>query len=327
VSRGEKTLVKVGSRELALSNLDKVFYPKTGFTKGQVVEYYAQIAPVMLPHLKDRPTTLKRYPDGVEGESFFEKNCPAHRPGWVKTARVPTETRVIDFCLVNDLPTLVWVANLGALELHTPMARRRAMDRPTMVVFDLDPGPPAALLECCRVGLLLRDAFRGMGLETVVKTSGRKGLQLYVPLNTPTTYEETTPFAKTVAEWLERERPDLVVSKQTKTLRVGKVLVDWSQNTEHKTTVCVYSMRAHDRPTASAPVTWAEVEGAVAGGSADRLVFEAEALVRRVAEQGDLFAPALTLKQKLPKGEPAKKARPQRSGAAMKRPAAPGRAR
>jgi len=294
--------VKVGSRELTLSNLDKVMFPEVGFTKGQVIDYYTRIAPVLLPHLKGRPLTLKRYPNGVDGPFFYEKNCPDHRPPWVKTQAVWSDSndRDINYCLAQDLPTLVWAANLADLEMHTTMALAKTPHRPTMVVFDLDPGAPADIVDCCQVGLLLREHFDGLGLQSFAKTSGSKGLQVYVPLNTAASYDVTTPWSKKIAEALERDHPSLVVSKQRKDLRVGKVLVDWSQNVDSKTTAAVYSLRARSRPTCSTPVTWDEVGGCAAGELP--LVFETEDVLARVAEQGDLFAPVLTLKQQLPAG-------------------------
>ena len=279
-------MVEIEGKRLALSNLDKVLYPKAGFTKAQVIDYYARIAPVLLPHIVDRPMTLKRYPNGVEAEHFYEKRCPPHRPEWVKTAPVWSGHRAgnIDFCLINDLPTLVWAANLADLEMHPYLHRWQALDRPTTMVFDLDPGPPADIVQCCEVGLALRHMLSAAGLESFAKTSGSKGLQLYVPLITPVTYDQTKAFSRTLAEILEKDRPDLVVSRMLKALRPGKVLVDWSQNDEHKTTVGVYSLRAKERPTVSAPVSWDEV-------------------LERVAKRGDLFAPVLELKQKLPRLE------------------------
>ena len=295
--------VDVGGRALSLSNLDKVMYPKAGFTKGQVIDYYTRVAPAVLPHLEGRPLTLKRYPNGVEGQHFYEKQCPSHRPDWVKTAPIWSRHRkkVIDFCLADDLPTLVWAANLADLELHTSLSRAEQIERPTMMVFDLDPGPPAGMLECARVGLLLRDLFAQLGLESVVKTSGSKGLQPYVPLNSEVTYDDTKPFAQAIAQLLERTHPDLVVSSMRKDIRPGKVLVDWSQNDEHKTTVCVYSLRAKDRPTVSTPVTWEEVEEALEAGNPDCLSFDSDDVLARYAEHGDLFELALTRRQELPR--------------------------
>jgi bifunctional non-homologous end joining protein LigD len=296
----DKAVAVVEGREIKVSNLDKVLYPKAGFRKRDVIEYYADIAPVLLPHLEGRPLTLKRYPNGVDDKYFYEKQAPSHRPEWVHTARVPTGSKTIEFVVCDDLPTLVWLANLADLELHTSLARADDIRRPTALAFDLDPGEPATIVECCRVGVLLEGMFRGLGLQSFAKTSGSKGLQVYVPLNTDVTYDATKPFAKAVAELLEREEPDLVVSRQTKTLRRGKVLVDWSQNDEHKTTVNVYSLRARDRPTVSTPLTWDEVREGARSGDPERLVFDAAAVRERVAEQGDLFAPIVSLVQQLP---------------------------
>jgi len=303
VAARTETEIEVAGKRLKLTNLEKVLYPKAGFTKGDVINYYGRVAPVLLPHLKNRALTLKRYPNGVEGEFFYEKRCPPYRPKWVKTAAVWSEgnQRNIDFCLANDLPTLVWAANLADLELHTYLACARAPLKPTMLVFDLDPGPPATIVECCQVGLWLRGIFQSMRLDCYAKTSGSKGLQLYLPLNTPTTFEVTKSFAHQLAEALEKEHPDLVVSRMLKALRKGKVLVDWSQNDDHKTTVCVYSLRAKERPTVSTPVTWDEVEQCLAKKDPEMLVFETTAVLDRVAKHGDLFKPVLEQKQKLPK--------------------------
>jgi bifunctional non-homologous end joining protein LigD len=295
-ARGAAT-VTVAGRELSLTNLDKVLYPKTGFTKGDVIDYYARISPVLLPHLHGRPLTLKRYPNGVDGQHFYEKNCPAHRPGWVQTAQVGD----ICFCLAHDLPTMVWLGNLADLELHTSLSLADPIERPTILAFDLDPGPPADIVQCCQVARLLRGMFSHLGLESFAKTSGSKGLQVYVPLNHEgITYDKTKPFARAVAETLEKAEPDLIVSRMTKALRPGKVLVDWSQNDEHKTTVNVYSLRARERPTVSTPVTWEEVEACAESGDASLLVFDSEQVLARVEEHGDLFAPVLSLVQELP---------------------------
>ena len=302
--------VDVQGRHLKLSNLDKVMYPASGFTKGHVIDYYTRIAPAMLEHLRDRPLTRIRYPNGVDEKFFYEKNCPDHRPEWVEVARIFTRgtgrwggegrgARDIDFCLANDLPTLIWLANLAALELHTSLGTATAYDHPTMVAFDLDPGPPATIVECCRVALLLRDMFERLGLSCFPKTSGSKGMQVYLPLNTPATYDETTPFARAVAELLEQEHRDLVVSQQSKELRKGKVLVDWSQNVDFKTTVCVYSLRAREQPTVSTPITWEEVESAQ---EPEDLRFEAQDVLERVERHGDLYAPVLEVEQRLPPG-------------------------
>jgi bifunctional non-homologous end joining protein LigD len=296
----QRVEVEVEGRRLRLSNLDKVMYPRVGFTKGQVIDYYSRVAPSLLPHLHGRPLTLKRYPDGVEGEHFYEKQCPSHRPDWVPTADVQTGSKLIRFCLANDLPTLVWAANLADLELHTSLSRAEAMERPTMMVFDLDPGEPAAILECAQVGLWLRDVLAQLRLESFPKTSGSKGLQVYVPLNGEAAYEQTKPLAQAIAQHLEREHADLVVSSMKKSIRGGKVLIDWSQNDEHKTTVCVYSLRARERPTVSTPLDWGEVEGALEAGDPTALVFDWDEVLERVDEHGDLFAPVLELRQRLP---------------------------
>ena len=301
-SSKNQTVLTIQNRSVSVSSLDKVFYPETGFTKGQVIDYYIRISPVLLPHLKDRPLTLKRYPDGVAGGFFYEKRCPSHRPQWIKTVPIWTERYEEDvhYCVANDLPSIVWAANLGDLELHTLLSKGRNVDRPTMMVFDLDPGPPANILNCAEVALCLKEYFDDLRLKTFIKTSGSKGLQLYVPLNTPVSYDDTKPFARAVAEQMERLHPDRVVSKMEKRLRVGKVLVDWSQNDRHKTTVCVYSLRAKERPTVSTPVTWEEVQQALDKKDPECLVFLSEDALRRVGEHGDLFAPVLKLKQTLP---------------------------
>jgi bifunctional non-homologous end joining protein LigD len=302
VPPGKRMEVEVDGRLLSLSNLDKVFYPKTGFTKGQVIEYYTRVAPVLLPHLQDRHLTLKRYPNGVEGEHFYEKQCPGHRPDWVRTAGVWSRHngREIDYCVADDLATIVWLANLADLEMHTPLARADAPKEPTVLAFDLDPGPPATIVECAEVALRLRDAFDHFGLLAFPKTSGSKGMQLYVPLNTPATYDRTKPFAQGVAQVLERHHPDLIVSDMNRTRRTGKVFIDWSQNDEHKTTVCVYSLRARDIPTVSTPVTWDEVEAVLRTRDPDDLSFTSDEVLARVDQHGDCFAPVLQLEQELP---------------------------
>lgn len=296
------TVVEVEGKHLKLSNLDKVLYPEAGFTKGQVIDYYVRIAPVLLPHLQGRPLTMKRYPNGVNGMFFYEKNCPAHRPEWVKTARVWSEgnKRWMDYCVFEDLATLVWAANLADLELHTSLSLGKEILRPNFLVFDLDPGAPANIVQCCQVGLWVRDIFASLKLQSFAKTSGSKGLQIYVPLNTAVTYDQTKSFAHEVARMLERQHPQLVVSDMKKSLRTGKVLVDWSQNDDHKTTVCVYSLRAKERPTASTPVKWEEVEGCLAKVDPSLLVFEAGEVLERAKKYGDLFAPVLKSKQKMP---------------------------
>ncbi len=296
-------IVEVGGRRLKLTNLEKVLYPATGFTKGQVIDYYARIAPVLVPHLAGKPLTLKRYPSGVDQEFFFEKNATKHRPDWVQTAPIWSEgnQREISYILANDLATIVWLANLAAIELHPSLSLAEDIECPRTMVFDLDPGPPANIVQCCQVGLWLRAIFEHFKLESFPKTSGSKGLQIYVPLNTKTSYDETKPFAHALARLLENEHRDLVVSDMKKAIRTGKVLVDWSQNDEHKTTISVYSLRARERPTVSTPVTWDEVERALKKKDASLLVFESQQVLKRVEKIGDLFAPLLKLKQKLPK--------------------------
>jgi bifunctional non-homologous end joining protein LigD len=286
-------VAEVGGRQVKLSNLDKVLYPEVGFAKRDVIDYFARIAPVVLPHLEGRALTLKRYPNGVDAAFFYEKNAPKHRPDWVTTARVGS----IDYVVVDHEATLVWLANLADLELHTSLALAREPERPTLVAFDLDPGPPATVVECARVALLLEGMFQGLGLQSFAKTSGSKGMQVYLPLNSDATFAQTKGFAKAVAELLAREEPELVVARQTKSARTGKVLVDWGQNDVNKTTVNAYSLRALARPTVSTPVTWEEVR---ATRAPEDLTFEAADVLRRADEQGDLFAPVLTLVQRLP---------------------------
>jgi bifunctional non-homologous end joining protein LigD len=290
--------VEVESRRLSLSNLDKVMYPASGFTKGQVIDYYTRVAPALLPHLGDRPLTLKRYPNGVEGGHFYEKQCPSHRPEWVRSEPVELSSKTIHFCICDDLPTLVWLANLADLELHPSLSKVPDVERPTVMAFDLDPGPPAGIAECCEVALILREALGRIGLECFPKTSGSKGIQVYVPLNVDgVDYDHgTKPLSQALARHLEAEHPKLIVSSQKKELRKGKVLIDWSQNDEHKTTVSVYSLRARERPTVSTPLAWDEVEAA----DPDALVFEAGDVLERVEERGDLFAHVVELEQQLP---------------------------
>src|SRR5215813_2866038 len=299
----EKAQLVVEGKKLAVSNLNKILYPNAGFTKGQVIDYYIRIAPVLLPHLKDRPLTMKRYPDGVEGEFFYEKNCPSHRPKWVQTAKVWSEgnQRIMQYCLANDLPTLVWAANLADLELHTSLSRKNKIERPTTMVFDLDPGAPADIVQCCQVGLWLRDLLAKMKLKAFAKTSGSKGLQVYVPLNTPVTFDQTKDLSRAFAQLLEHEHGNLVTSNMSKSVRKGKVFVDWSQNDEHKTTICVYSLRAKEEPSVSTPVTWDEVANCSKKKKADLLKFRSDQVLARVEKKGDLFEPVERLKQKLPK--------------------------
>ncbi len=295
-------MVDIEGKHLKLSNLDKVLYPEAGFTKGQVIDYFVRVSPVLLPHLRGRPLTLKRYPNGVSGMYFYEKNCPEHRPEWVQVVPVWSSgnNKWINYCLAQDVPTLVWAANLADLELHTSLSLSKDILRPTFLVFDLDPGAPANIVQCCQVGLWVRDIFHRLGLECFAKTSGSKGMQIYVPLNTPITYEQTKPLAHEIARLLERQHPELVVSDMKKALRTGKVLVDWSQNDDHKTTICVYSLRAKERPTVSTPLKWDEVEKCLTKGEATLLVFESDQVLARVKKYGDLFEPVLRLKQKMP---------------------------
>ena len=323
--------VEVESRKLKLTNLDKVLYPVPGFTKAQVIDYYTRIAPVLLPHLKDRPLTLKRYPNGVDEEYFYEKNCPKHRPDWVATAQVWSwgNDRWMHYCVVNDLPTLVWVANLASLELHTSLSLGQKIEQPRMMVYDLDPGPPADIVDCCQVGIWLRDYFADFGLTSFAKTSGSKGLQLYVPLNAAVDYPRTKGVSKGVAQLFEREHPDHVVSMQTKTLRAGKVLIDWSQNDQYKTTINVYALRAREHPTVSTPVTWDEVEACLAARDPMKLRFVSDEVLARVAKLGDLFEPVLKLKQKLSAKLPTTETKKKTPGVGMARAAGrrPARAR
>ncbi len=302
--------VQIENRTLKLTNLDKVLYPTPGFTKAQVIDYYTRIAPALIPHLSGRPLTLKRYPNGVDEESFFEKNCPKHRPPWVHTAKVWSwgNDRWMYYCVVDDLPTLVWVANLASIELHTSLSLGRKIEQPTAMVFDLDPGPPASIVDCCEVGLWLRDLFAGNGMLCFPKTSGSKGLQLYVPLNSKTDYAATKSVAKGIAQHFERERPDKVVSQQLKELRRGKILIDWSQNDQYKTTINVYSLRAREHPTVSTPVTWEEVERCFEARDPGLLRFTGDQAIARYQAMGDLFEPVLKLKQKLAPGLPRTKA-------------------
>lgn len=302
----ETRQVEVDGKELRLTNLDKVLYPKAEFTKGEMVDYYAKVAPAIVPHLSGRAVTLRRFPEGVEDldSAFFEKRCPKHRPKWVKTTRVQAgpEAGKIDFCVCDSLPTLIWMAQLAAIELHPSLSASRAPKRPTVLAFDLDPGPPADIVDCSRVALRLREVLGQLELESFAKTSGSKGMQLYVPLNTKTSYEETRPFAQALAQIVAKQSPDEVLAKMgKKTDRSGKVLIDWYQNNERKTTISVYSLRARERPTVSTPVTWREVEATAESGDASNLVFEAGEVLQRIEQHGDLFAPVLELKQQLPR--------------------------
>jgi len=295
--------VKIGGKQLALSNLDKVMYPQTGFTKGQVIDYYTGIARYILPHLKNRPITQKRFPDGIDRQHFYEKNAPSFTPPWIETFPISrsSEESVINYILINDLPTLIWSANMANLELHPFLAQAPYIERPTMVVFDLDPGAGADILNSCEVAFLVKDLLVRLNLKSFVKVSGSKGIHLHVPLNTKVTYEATQPFAKSIAELLEQEHPDLIVSEMSKAKRKGKVLVDWSQNSEHKSTVAVYSLRAKgDRPFVAMPIGWDELNRALKREDASALFFEPDAALKRLKKIGDLFAASLKLKQRLP---------------------------
>jgi len=302
----QKVAVDVDGRQLTLSNLEKVLYPEAGFTKGEVIDYYTRIAPVLLPHVQDRALTFKRYPDGVEGQYFFAKNAPSHTPDWVRTVTLPspgsTKNRdTINYPVMCDLPTLVWAANLAAIELHVPMWRVTKTGKPKhpdLMVFDLDPGPPATIVECCEVAQHVRALLADDGLTAYPKTSGSKGLQLYVPLDEKAPWEDVHAYARKLAQRLEKEHPKLVVWNMKKDLRTGKVLVDWSQNNAAKTTVAVYSLRARPMPTVSTPVTWDEVE---ACERPEDLRFTSDDVLDRISEHGDLFAPTLDRSQTLPR--------------------------
>jgi len=291
--------VEVGDRALSLSNLDKVLYPQTGFTKAQVIDYYVRVAPAMLTHVAHRGVTLVRWPNGVDETSFFSKNCVSHRPDWVEVALGPgrSDGRGIRYCCLNEVAALAWTANLAALEIHGPMALAVDIETPTMVVFDLDPGEPATITECAQVAMDIKAMLSGIGLESWSKTSGSKGMQMYVPLNSPCTHKQASEFALAVAHVMERQFADRVVSNMNKALRPGKVFIDWSQNSRHKTTIAPYSLRAKDRPTVSTPITWDEVSDAAEGAP---MIFVADEVLARVQQLGDIFAPTATLVQELP---------------------------
>jgi bifunctional non-homologous end joining protein LigD len=292
----------MAGRRLPLSNLEKDLYPSYGFTKAQILEYYRAIAPFILPHLKDRAVTFKRYPEGVEKDFFFEKRCPRYRPAWVKTADIPQDDgETMTFCLVNDLETLIWAENLASLELHVPLAKAGTPENPDAMVFDLDPGEPANILDCARVALILRDLLSKIELASYVKTSGQKGLHVFVPLNRKeTTFEDTKTFSKSVAEIMQKHYPGLVTAKMAKPERKAKVFINWSQNDSSKTMICVYSLRAREKPFVSFPLEWKELEDLAAQGDPERLqVIHAEA-VSRAEKKGDLFREALVKVQKLP---------------------------
>ena len=290
--------------EVAVSDPEKVLYPAGKFTKRDVIAYYQRVARFLLPHFRNRPVTLKRYPHGVHGEAFYEKDAPGFTPEWVKTFPVPRREGGpnIDYILINDVATLTWAASMAALELHPFLHRVPKIEQPTHVVFDLDPGEGANIFNCAQVAFLLRELLSKLHLKSFAKVSGSKGIQLYVPLNTPVTYDATQPFARAIAELLEREHRNLVVSEMAKNLRSGKVFIDWSQNADHKTTVGVYSLRAkRPRPYISMPVKWEELNKAIQKQHAEFLEFTPDVALQRLKRVGDLFAPVLKLKQKLPK--------------------------
>jgi bifunctional non-homologous end joining protein LigD len=293
--------LEIEGRTLTVSNLQKVLYPSTGFTKGDVIRYFIDVGAVLLPHLQGRPITLKRYPDGVGKFFFYEKSCPPYRPNWVATARVYSKVRDadIDFCVVDNLASLVWMANLADLELHTSLARAPKIHQPTAMVFDLDPGEGANVLHCAQVALWLKEKLAQMKLESFAKTSGSKGIQIYVPLNTAISFEATKVASRQIADAVATEHSDAVVTKMLKTLRKKKVLIDWSQNDDHKTTICAYSLRATEKPQVSTPLKWTELQKWWKAGDADAFRFSPDDVRARVKKHGDLFEPVLKLKQKL----------------------------
>ena len=298
MAESEAVRTEIAGRSLKVTNLGKVLYPLVGFTKAQVIEYYAKIAPTMLAHIEDRGVTFKRWPDGVTAEGFFNKRCPTHRPDWVGTCLGPGD-RVggIYYCKLDEVASVAWAANLAALEIHAPMARCSDLESPTMLVFDLDPGEPATIVECCQIALLIREVLDTVGLRAVAKTSGSKGMQLYVPLNTPHTHSHASDFALAVAQLLEKQHPARVTANMAKKERPKKIFIDWSQNSRHKTTIAPYSLRGKDRPTVSTPISWDEVSD---GSGGEPLSFEAFEVVERVESAGDLFAEAVSLEQQLP---------------------------
>jgi bifunctional non-homologous end joining protein LigD len=292
--------ITVGGRALSFSNLDKALYP-SGFTKGEAIEYYGHVAEAMLPLLKGRAVTLKRYPNGTAAPFFFEKRCPPHKPDWVKTATVIGSTGEVNHCVINDVATLLWAANLAALEFHVPMALASKPNRPAAMVFDLDPGAPATLIDCLRLGLKLEKLLAGYDLKCFAKTSGSKGLHVYVPINSAVTFDQTKDLARHIAQQLEKEDPAGVTATMSKALRTGKVFIDWSQNDRHKTTVCAFSLRALSSPTVSTPISWTEIKSAVKAGDASKLVFDPAAVLKRISKGNNSFGDIPTLKQKLPK--------------------------
>ncbi len=297
-----RIFVEMADRRLSLSNLEKDLFPAYGFTKGQILEYFRRIAPFILPHLQGRALTFKRYPEGVDKDFFYEKRCPSHRPPWVKTAEIlQDDGERMTVCVVDDLETLIWAENLASVELHVPLAGVNTPKTPDSLVFDLDPGDPAGILECARVALILRGLLSRMGLAGYVKTSGMKGLHVYVPLNRmETTFEDTRIFSKAVAQIMQKHYPDLVTARMAKQERAAKVFINWSQNDASKTMVCVYSLRAREKPVVSFPMEWAELENPAGSGGPESLqITQADAL-RRVEKKGDLFREVLVREQKLP---------------------------
>jgi bifunctional non-homologous end joining protein LigD len=297
-----RKIVEIAGRRLSLANLEKDLYPSYGFTKAHILEYYRRMARFILPHLQDRALTLKRYPEGVDQDYFFEKRCPAHRPAWVKTAEVRRDKgERMTVCLANDLSTLMWVENLASVELHVPLARTGSPERPNTMVFDLDPGEPANILDCARVALILRDLLSPLRLASYVKTSGQKGLHVYVPLNRPeTTFADTKKFSKVVAEILQKNYPDLVTAEIAKESRQGRVFINWSQNDSSSTMVCVYSLRAREKPFVSFPLAWQELESLAGQGDPEKFQVLPSEAVSRAERQGDLFREVLETKQQLP---------------------------
>ena len=321
---GVKQQLVVDDRTVTLSNLDKELYPAVHFTKAQVIDYYARVAEWIIPHLKDRPVTLKRFPDGVDGKAFYEKDAPRFTPEWVKTAPVPRRAggKDIRYIVINDQATLVWCANLASLELHPFLHKATKLDQPTSLIFDLDPGPEMNVVDCGKVAFELREKLSRVGLKSFVKLSGSKGIQLYAPLNSQVRYAQTQPFAKAMAELMAREHPDRIVSEMAKNLRERNIFIDWSQNSDFKTTVAAYSLRAkRERPFVSIPVTWEELEDIVRKNDPDRLCLEPGAALRRFEKVGDLFAPVLSLKQKLPAAIEAKADHASRGRASASAPA------
>ncbi len=301
---GGQTL-RIQGQAVNVTKLEKVFFPATGFTKGQAIDYYIRAAPFLLPHLKDRPVTLKRYPDGISGKFFYEKDAPAYTPPWVKTFPVPRRSGgpAIDYILVNDLATLVWCANIATLEFHPFLHRAPAIESPTEIVFDLDPGEGSTLLNCAEVAFVLREILDELGLKSFPKVSGSKGIQVYAPLNTPASYAQTRAFARTLAQLLERQHRNLIVSEMAKAARKNKIFIDWSQNADFKTTAGVYSLRAkRQTPFISMPVTWEELDRALSGNDSDMLYFQPAQAIERLDKLGDLFAPVREMKQRLPAG-------------------------